>query len=811
MSIFKKLIAVILILSVTSTANAQKPENLLDKWAAKSPIEKVYLHMDRDIYRAGETAWFKAYLYSEFFSDTISTSLYVELLDNSSKLVTQKIAPVIYGSAMGQFELSDSLQTGTYFVRAYSPTILNHSHDFLYEKRIQIIGKPRSTSKPIISRTQKLDFFPESGNFVAEFPNTIAFKYTDANGMPQSISGTIKNEKDETVTTFSVYHDGLGMFDITPVVGEKYYALLNNDSYGIKYFLPEVIAKGLVFRLIPNTGGKDFELYQNGDDSLMRGEYMIGQMQHKPVFKLGLNKIKNNINGFINTQQLKSGIMHITVFNKDDIPLAERICFVDNKEYIQPAELITDTLSFATRGKNSFTFSLPDTVAGSFSIAITDSDYSLSDKRSENIISSLLLTGDLKGEINNPAYYFSSADDSVTTALDILMMTHGWRRFTWAKLPEIANAPLLYKDKGFISVTGHVNIRDSKKPLTEKELMVLLFSLEDSLGTSMQIMDTDKEGKFRMDSLIFFGNTRFFVGDFLGKNSKWLDLYPDEDSIKASFGIKASNRSSLFSPAEYDEQLSDRLATDFANAEKEKGILLEGITVKIKKKTPIEDLEERYTNGLFAGSSVKTIDLVNTDEKIIQNNIFDYIQSRIAGVNVERTGTNYQLFYQQRRSLMSGPIPMILYLNEIQTPAIFIASIPANQVAMIKVFSSFVGAEGNGAGGVLAIYTKQQSDLTNSLTTSADIFQYKGYSIIKEFYSPDYTNDIVKEKAAGQDKRITLCWQPDIIMDGTIKKVPVHFFNNDRTKSFKVVVEGITEEGKMVLIEKVIAPQTKGF
>ncbi len=36
-------------------------------------------------------------------------------------------------------------------------------------------------------------------------------------------------------------------------------------------------------------------------------------------------------------------------------------------------------------------------------------------------------------------------------------------------------------------------------------------------------------------------------------------------------------------------------------------------------------------------------------------------------------------------------------------------------------------------------------------------------------------------------------------------------FNNDRTKSFKVVVEGITEAGKMVLIEKIIAPQTKGF
>ena len=48
-------------------------------------------------------------------------------------------------------------------------------------------------------------------------------------------------------------------------------------------------------------------------------------------------------------------------------------------------------------------------------------------------------------------------------------------------------------------------------------------------------------------------------------------------------------------------------------------------------------------------------------------------------------------------------------------------------------------------------------------------------------------------------------------MDGTMKDVPIQFYNNDRTRSFKIIVEGITEEGKMVLIEKIIAPQTKGF
>ena len=34
---------------------AQKPEQLLQQWSEKSPIEKAYLHFDRDNYLAGET------------------------------------------------------------------------------------------------------------------------------------------------------------------------------------------------------------------------------------------------------------------------------------------------------------------------------------------------------------------------------------------------------------------------------------------------------------------------------------------------------------------------------------------------------------------------------------------------------------------------------------------------------------------------------------------------------------------------------------------------------------------------------------
>ena len=795
------------------SVSGQKPEDLLTNWSDKSPVEKVYLHLDKDNYIAGETVWFKSYLYSDFYPDTISTTLYVELLNGSSVPISVKILPVVYGNTKGQFELPDTLATGYYFIRAYSLTMLNHSDEFLFKQTIYVSGSKQKTVPVPVTGAMKVEFFPESGTFVAGLPNTIAFKITDLYGSPVNTTGTVLSEAGDSVAELSCYHDGMGMFDFKPSGTVKYYVLLNNDVSRTKYYLPPVSSTGMVFRLIPNAQGRYFEIYQQPGNVSLKPDYLIGQMQHRVVFKMKLNGEKNDLNGFISTKELKSGILQVTVFNKDDMPLAERLSFIDNKEYLQSAELITDTLNFLERGFNHYTLSFPDTVGGSFSVAITDPDYSLEIAKKENIISSLLLTADLKGYIHNPFYYFSAAVDSATYAADILMMTHGWRRFKWTELAGISSRPLSYKDAGFITISGKVNIRDTKKPLTQKELFVLLFPFEDSLNSSMQFMGTDAEGRFRMDSLVFFGKTRFFVSDMLGKKSKWLDIHPDMDSIRIVSSLSALDAQQFLwtknTRPGYD---FSKLNYDYESILKANGEMLEGVTFKVKKKSAVQELEERYASGLFSGLTEKTIDLVNTTEKIYQNNIFDYIHGRVAGIKVEKNGLNYQLFYRQRFSLTGGPIPMQIFLNEILTDARLVATIPANQVSMIKVYSSFVGAEGNGNGGVLAIYTKKGADLTNALSTSADIFQCKGYSIMKEFYSPDYAIvSPIHSTQSQQDNRITLYWQPDIIIDGADIKFPIRFYNNDRTKKFRIIVEGMTSEGKMLFIEKTIAPATKGF
>ncbi len=793
---------------------AQKPEQLLNKWSERSPIEKAYLHLDQDNYIAGETAWFKAYLYSDYQPGTISTSLYTELVNDTGRVICRTILPVLSGTAHGQFELPDSLTTGSYLIRAYSPTMLNQDAAFIYNRNIFIYGKKNKIAEPVTQeKVIRLEFFPEGGNLITGFSNSVAFKSTRENGLPAAAKGNILNEKNVIAGSFSSYHDGMGMFEFIPASNEKYYAVIDGDATATKYYLPEQTQKGIALTIIPHPQGFFFELKQLKDDPAFQVAYMIGQMQHHIVFKQEFKTFNEEIQGVINTQKLHSGILQITFFNKDDQPLAERLCFVNNMEYIQQGEVIADTINFLAKGRNRFSIQLKDTVQGSFSVSITDAAYDLLPAKEENIFSSLLLTADLKGYVHRPAFYFSGDNDSIKMALDLVMMTNGWRRFKWSELSAKASQPDAYKDPAYITLAGKATLRDTKKPFAEKPLLLMLITA-DSIRR-IQMISTDKYGNFTLDSMLFFGRSRLFFSDIRGKKNQYIDVRLSADSLTKLFSLPSVGvQPFMFAKA---AAITNGSKIDLAydaimNA---KGLMLEGVTIKAKKKSPIEELEAKYTSGIFSSEDNKTIDLVNTKETETYPNIFDYLQSRVPGLSVVAPNyesssmgdmPGYRLFYRQaaNSSVSSmGAIPMILYLNEIETDADVIATLPADKIAMVKLFSHFAGAAGGGAGGVLAIYTKKGSDLADVMQYTADIAKYNGYSVVKEFYAPDYTVD--KSARVQTDNRITLDWRPNIILNNVNPRIPVTFYNNDRTKIFRIVVEGMTQYGKMISIEKIIS------
>lgn len=787
---------------------SQGPEKLLTNWADKSPIEKAYLHTDRENYIAGETVWFKAYLSSNFYPDTISTTLYVELVNESSKILDRKIIPVFWGAARGQLDIPDSLSSGNYIIRAYSATMLNQTADFVFKRSVFIYGNnnKKGTNIPAAGII-RVEFFPEGGTLVNEVANAVAFKATNENGLPVTIYGSLYNDKQQLLS-FHSYHNGMGMIEFTPAINEKYYFLLEGHPL-TKYYLPDATDKGIALAVVTNQRELQFEIHQSIKDPAFQAAYIIGQMQHRVIFRQELTPGKQTINGFVNTKNLNSGIIQLTVFNSDGIPLGERLCFIDNKEYVQPAELVTDTISFAAKGKNHFSLLMKDTIVGNFSVSITDPAYDILPDRDNNIFSSLLLTSDIKGYVHNPAWYFKANNDSARRAIDLVMMTNGWRRFKWDDLIKNNKTPESnYKDLSYITLTGRANLLDSKKPFAEKDLLISIYNADST--STFQLVNTDAQGYFRIDSMFFWGTTRLLFSDSRGKKSQYIEVKMSADSLAKHFSFPLMGK---FPSLINDSLVGFRkaaLAMDYDVIQKASGIMLEGVTIKGKrKKTPTEEIEEKYTSGLFTGMSDQTLDLVNTIETLSQRNIFEYLQSRVPSITISNAGqfqTDYVLYYRGGATTsLTNPAPMVLYLDEMRTDAAIIANLRPSDIALVKVYSHFVGAPGNGVGGVLSIYTKKGEDLRAADVSAVYEAYYKGYSVSKEFYSPDYKVEPAQQSKA--DNRITLQWMPDVFISDVNPIIPLSFYNSDRTKQYKIVIEGMTTDGKMLLLEKVISPK----
>ncbi len=782
---------------------SQEPVANLNKWRENNPIEKLYLHTDREIYFPGQQIWVKGYLLTNFIPSINTSTMYVELLNNDV-IIKREVFPVINGLSRGQIDIPDTLTTGVYTLRAYTLQMLNHQPDFLYRKQISITG-----SKTLVNVNGnnmddlQFNFFPEGGNLVTGLNNTIAFKINNKQGEPLTAKGKIFNSNNKEVALFTTYHDGMGYFDLLAEAGQEYSAMI--DDQQTKYKLPLQTQKGIVLRVFNVGNSKQFEIQQTGSDANFKAAYIVGQIQHHTVFTKKLSKDLNEHNGLLQTANLPSGIMQITVFNDNHQPIAERLTFVNNKEYKTDATLQTETINIRSREKNNWAIKFPDAFKGNVSVSITDADFDTTANRNHNILTGFLLSSDVRGYIHKPSYYFINEGEAVDNALDLVMMTNGWRRFRWEEL----SASLTKKqfiDPGFIKVKGTVNLANSKKAFADKDLLLKLTTADKS--DNMQMLKTNKKGEFEIDSMFFFGQSKFLFTDVRGVRNNDIKVTLAGDSLLRFFNLPGEK---LITPTKWN---NSQWINDFLkNHQQELGKTLGEVTVKAKRKATIEEIEERYVSGLFAGDAVRRINLL--DETMYgYNNIFDYIQFRVPGVaSIWNDNENEHMLYyrhNQNQSVSSmGSQPMTIFLDEIETDPNVLGRIHPSQIAYAKLFSTFVGAAGAGGNGVLALYTKKGEDALADMRMLGDEMMYTGYTVIKDFYSPDYAK--VKKEDNKPDNRITLYWNAGIPVDSKENKVPVVFFNNDKTKRFKIVVEGVSQDGKLVFMEKIVELDKKPF
>jgi hypothetical protein len=236
--------------------NAQKLDSMMNVYANNYPQEKIYVQFDKQLYSAGETIWFKAYLFTGADPSLLSKNFYAELSDASGAIIQRKAYPISESSTAGNFDLPAKLTARHLHFRAYTTWMTNFDTAFYFEKDIKIYDNKLDSSGTVtvIMRQAKVQFFPEGGDLVAGVESMVAFKAEDQFGFPLNIKGSIQDKTGKEVLTFNPEHDGMGKFLLTPDKGDSLTAVWLDDR-GIEHRtgLPQVKTVGAVVRALPGS------------------------------------------------------------------------------------------------------------------------------------------------------------------------------------------------------------------------------------------------------------------------------------------------------------------------------------------------------------------------------------------------------------------------------------------------------------------------------------------------------------------------------------------------------------------------------
>lgn len=795
----KHLLALLLLpalFGIKTSAAQTEFDAALNTLANNFPQERMYLHFDKEIYNPGETIWFKAYLFSGIFPSPYSKTIYAELVDRNGKILERKQAPVFSGGAAAAFDIPADIRENVLYVRAYTAWMLNFDSSFLYSKEIPLINVENSNTPSSVKEAWYLEFFPEGGDLVEQVESRVAFKARDARGLPFDISGVIKTNKGETIADFKSIHNGMGTFKINPEASETYIAEWT-DPKGkkIKTPLPKALKSGIVLEVVPAAGSLNFKI-SRPENSKGESFYVVAQLQHLLLYRAKANLEQSaSITGNIPITDLPAGIIQVTVFTEKQQPLAERVVFVRPTDYYFITDLNLPLKATNKRGRNVIQIDVSDTLNTNLSISVTDADLNPPVKGAEDIYSGIFLSSDLKGYIHNPGYYFSSDVDSVQKHLDLVMLTHGWRRFKWEdvlanKWPEIKFLP-----EEYITLSGTVS--GMARQVIARQEINGIFDVEGK--QELLNIALDSTGKFDIPGMIFYDTARLYY-----------QFNNDKDRILTSSAIFSFQNSMVNQPPAYMDStvlnknsvieddviernkiIAERMQELFAEKKVQE---LESVTVSARAKSKETLLDEEYTSGLFKSGNARIFAVEDDVLAMGSMTVLNYLQGRVPGLQILVAGGG------QANMSWRGGVPA-LYLNEMQSDVQIVQSIPMSDVALIKVFPPpFFGGGSSGSGGAIAVYTKKGKEVQGDFK-GLDFAKIPGYSPVKQFYSPDYSTYDIEHSQP--DLRSTLYWNPFIVTDKNNKRIILNFYNNDVTKRFRIVIEGISEDGRLTRIEKI--------
>ncbi|GGB97748.1 hypothetical protein GCM10011325_26350 [Dyadobacter sediminis] len=780
-----------------------------------SPI--LYVHMDKPLYATGDRIWMSMYLLdaANHQRPAGETAMHVDLLTSTGKLVQHQWIHIVDGRGQGNFRLSDTLITGTYRLRAYTDEDEVQRRP-AFERNVVIHNLFHSSSSihnDSVSPELDIQILPEGGRWIFGLPARLGVKITQPNGHGLLVEGRIVDDLGAEVVRFKTSRYGMTSIIMQPKIQRTYYAeaVYNGKLQLIPLPRPETEGLSLSADAVSDTSRLVLTIRnvrQAGTDSAYVLIQQRGRIvdQHKVFLQNGMAKV--SLPMFTGLP----GLMQITLYDALARPQAERLVFVP--ELMEPVHVMLkfDKVQYQPREQVLLNVHLNDTglpAVAALSASVTDAEKVPGDTAEATLQSHLLLTGELRGMIENPNQYVANHTVETRQALDDLLLTQGWRRVSGS--PESDSL-------GGVSLKGRI-LNAKNQPIPGAKIVLALTALGQSFVRSA---DADHQGQFRLAGMA--------ITDTVQLVAQLADSHSKPFSTKEAFLLQQepgrlweSGRLTVLPdwPA-LQAQLDAARMRQEANADlyRDKTAKeLNEVTVRARKNN--ERPQDIQSRSLHNDADV----VITFDSKSpVYSNLYEMIQGRIAGVTVSRTvpppngqvtPPGYKVTIRGMNSFNNGTQP--LYLMDgipVKDPdGTVLMNFNPGDIERIEVLKNAgtVGIYGlQGGNGVIAFYSKGARSMQANIKSRdvSILLPFIGYpSVQREFYVPVYQADATAATMSGPaDNRDVLYWKP-LMQTDRQGNSQLRFPLSDTVRTLRIMIQGITANGRPVLGVQIIHVQ----
>ena len=772
------------------------------------------------------------------------------------------------GVSHGDIKLDSLLTSGYYEVRAYTRYMTNWGTNAVFSRVFPVFKAPkkegdysdltirtmlyyardpnnRTSDDSLYQRaidegiythdlmkTVSVKFYPEGGDLILGKKCRVAVLAVDDNGHPHEGEGFVMNERGDVLASVKTDTLGRGLFELVPDTGKLTFQMRNlrkGMRRGVQHFeLPQAKSEGCVLSVdavnenmlatLQCTEGVcgnllGYVLMHNGNI------YRCDTLTASPLIEIELDR-----------QAMPEGVNQMTVFDSRGAIMAERLFFIcpkpDKSDSIQVTAITQRLkpcgkveLELKTRPNANLSFSAMDAKT-------------MTNGKQGNMKTWMLLSSEVRGYIRNVDYYFEADDEEHRRNADLLMLTQGWRRYDWRLMSEKYTFRKAQPIEDQFYLYGKLNAYRKRNPVSNVHLYAILYNQKGQslIGNTR----TDSVGRYAFKLPFITDEWKMCIYTTRdGKN-------PEKEKLKTYYvGIdrQFSPEARYLTPEEreilHPLKPNAFVKKPFEELEEEdefipiteKDHVLQNVTVKAKRKRYFTNDDWRWKNEAY-GRQYATLyyDIDKELEKILDRGepeptIFEFLCKNNKMFNnpdcIDLPKVMLPPSPVKNHGMGSGhmayggrPIRWIMNNGERGDvfsdgtsgysdtgTAYFVEFFP---MFMSDIKSLYIVPDASGASNEVLIYLYTHVKYSTESNKGLRRTYFQGFNQASTFKTEDYS--VIPPMA---DFRRTIWWQPDITTDDE-GKAKVEFFNNSTCEEMYISVEGMTQDGKVLVNEKKI-------